>query len=292
MDYLDITTFETYRSALIDLFRRFIAFCDEYSINYYCAGGTMLGAIRHQGMIPWDDDIDLFMMREDYEKLISLQPELIKKGFGLEGIQCNEDFSVFIKIWDINTTLWEIEEIPYAYGVFIDIFPLDYSDDSSSQFLAKYKKRRLLYQLYQLSHMRFSFNTLKKRLLQKDYKFVAKNLLSLFVPRCSCRYIRRMLLQEDGINQKDNGCYLVSYYGDYWEREYLKKEWFDSYLLVDFEHLKVKIPVGYDGYLTQIYHDYMKLPPLENRKTHHYHYYIDFNHHYNIEQIKLRIKEK
>lgn len=274
---LDKLSIEQYKRHLLRLFERFIAFCDEHSLNYFCAGGTMLGAVRHHGLIPWDDDIDLFMMRKDYEKLISLQPELSKRGIGLEGIQCNMDFAVFLKLWDMRTTLWEIEEIPYVYGVFIDIFPLDYSDDSLSQFLVKYKKRRLLSHFYQLSHMRFDLKSLKNRLIQKDFKFVVKDILSLFVPHFLSGYIRTLILREDERNQKERGCNIASYYGDYWEREYLKKEWFDNTILVDFDNLKVKIPVGFDEYLSQIYDDYMKLPPIEKRITHHYHFYLNLD---------------
>ena len=292
MEFLDNNSIDQYKSHLLKLFEKFVSFCEDYSINYFCTGGTMLGAVRHHGLIPWDDDIDLFMMREDYEKLISLKSELKQRNIGIEGIQCNDQFAVFLKIWDMNTTLWEFEEIPYVYGVFIDIFPLDYSDDTQAQFLKKYKKRRRLYLLYQLSQMNFSVKTIKNRLLQKDYKFVTKEIMSLMVPRIFRGAIRSMLLKEDRRNQKPQGRFLASYYGDYWEREYLKKEWFDNFVLVDFETFKAKIPVGYDGYLSQIYHDYMKLPPKEKQITHHYHYFLDLNKHYDIEQVKLIIKKK
>lgn len=285
MELLNNYSIEEYKDRLLGLFSKFISFCDEFSLGYYCAGGTMLGAVRHHGLIPWDDDIDLFMMRADYNKLVSLQSELQKIGIGLEGIQCNDCFAVFLKIWDMNTTLWEFEEIPFVYGVYIDIFPLDYSDDVQTQFLVKYKKIRRMYLLYQLSLMKFSLKSIKNRLIQRDYKFVIKDLLSLFVPRLLKGVIRKLLLEEDYANQQSKGRFLASYYGDYWEREYLQKEWFEDFIIVDFEHLKVKIPKGYDGYLSQIYHDYMTLPPKEKQISHHYHYFLDLNHHFCIEQL-------
>ena len=292
MEILDNNSKKQYKAHLLHLFEKFISFCEEHSLNYFCTGGTMLGAVRHHGLIPWDDDIDLFMMRKDYEALIALQSELKKINIGLEGIQCNDRFSVFLKIWDMETTLWEIEEIPYVYGVFIDIFPLDYSDDTPAEFLAKYKKRRRLYLLYQLSQMHFSMTSFINRMSQRDYKFVAKEMMSLFIPKCLRGSIRHWILKEDKSNQNTNGKYLASYYGDYWEREYLKSEWFDDFEIVDFEYLKVKIPSGYDGYLSQIYHDYLKLPPKEKQISHHYHYFLDLNHHYNIGQVKSIIKKK
>lgn len=277
---------------LLSLFSSFIQFCDEYSLNYFCTGGTMLGAVRHHGFIPWDDDIDLFMMRKDYNKLIELKSELAKRDIGLEGLQFEDSFAVFLKIWDMNTTLWEIDEIPHVYGVYIDIFPLDYSDDTEEMFLKKYKNRRFLFNLYQLSQITFSLKSLLSRIHQKDFKFVARDILSLFVPAFLKNPIRKKYLFEDEKGQKEDGRYLASYYGDYWEREYFKREWFEDFKIVDFENLKVKIPVGYDGYLSQIYHDYMKLPPKEKQVSHHYHYFQDLNQHYNIDQVKQIIKKK
>lgn len=291
MEYLDKNTAEKYKSCLIRLFERFIAFCDDNSICYYCAGGTTIGAIRHHGFIPWDDDIDLFMMRKDYNRLLKLKKELQARGIGLEGIQCSNQFAVFLKIWDINTAMWELEEIPFVYGVFIDIFPLDYTDDSPELFLKKYKKRRRLCLYYQLSLMRFSISTFLCRLRQKDYKFVTKGLLSLFFPNWISGRIRNRILKEDVKEQKDFGAYLASYYGDYWEREYYKAEWFKDYKLVDFESLKVKIPVGYHEYLTQNYHDYMKLPPLEKQVSHHYHYYLNLDKGMTIDEVRKELKE-
>lgn len=292
MDYMDSLAAEAYKSLLIELFRKFIQFCDDFSINYYCAGGTVIGAVRHHGFIPWDDDIDLFMMREDYNRLLKFKNELQARGLGLEGIQCDGRYATFLKIWDLNTTLWEIEEIPYVYGVYIDIFPLDYTDDSLNQFLKKYKKRRRLCLFYQLSLMRFSISSFIRRVRQRDYKFIIKGIFSIFFPYCLREIIREKILEEDIKGQKKGGAYLTSYYGDYWEREYYKAEWFQDYKLVDFESLKVKIPIGYHEYLTQSYHDYMKLPPKEKQISHHYHYYLNLGKGMSIDEVRKDINDK
>lgn len=291
MDYLDCRTAEAYRFILLDLFRRFIVFCDEFSVNYFCSGGTTIGAIRHHGFIPWDDDIDLFMKREDYNRLLMLKEELQGRGIGLEGIQCNGYFGTFLKIWDLNTTMWELEEIPFVYGIYIDIFPLDYTDDSLDKFLKKYKKRRRLCLCYQLSLMRFSISTFIRRVKQRDYKFIIKGLLSLFIPHSLSGRIRKQILVEDLKEQRNIGTYLASYYGDYWEREYYKAEWFNGYKVVDFESLKVRIPIGFHEYLTQNYHDYMKLPPKEKQVSHHYHYYLNLEKGMSLDEVREILKK-
>ena len=93
-------------------------------------------------------------------------------------------------------------------------------------------------------------------------------------------------------NEENTPCkYLASWYGDYWAGEYLKREWFESMRDGEFEGVKVKIPCGYHEYLSGIYHDYMQLPPVEKRVSHHYHYYLNLDRHLTIEQIKKLNKQ-
>ena len=291
MEYLNNDTVVEYKSRLVKLFEKFIFFCEEYSLDYFCTGGTMLGAVRHHGFIPWDDDIDLFMMRRDYNKLIELRAELQNYGIGIEGMHIKDSNAVFIKIWDLNTTLWEIEEIPFVYGIYIDIFPLDFTNDTKEEFLKEYKRRRYLFNLIQLSQIKFSFHSILSRITQRDMKFFVKDVLAMFVPSFLKSLLKKKLIKMDNEGWNEEGDYLASYYGDYYEREYLKKEWFNGFVITDFENLRVRIPKGYDSYLSQIYHDYMKLPPKEKQISHHYHYFLDLNKHYNIEQVKLIIKK-
>ena len=291
MEVLTAEAQRKYKEKLIGLFSRFITFCEDNSLNYYCAGGTALGAVRHHGFIPWDDDIDLCMLREDYNKLICLKEDLSKIGIGIEGLQIEGSKAVFLKVWDKSTTLWEIEEIPFAYGVFIDIFPLDYSDDSPEQFLKKYKKRRVLCRIYQLSQIRFSIKAFVARMRQRDMKFIVKDLLSILLPSFLQGCLRRIILKEDKKTWCPEGEKLASYYGGYFERELFKKEWFERVILVDFENIKVRISANYDDFLTQIYHDYMKLPPVEQQVSHHYHFYLNMDRGLSLDEIRKEMKK-
>ena len=114
-----------YRSILLKTMKAFIALCKEYDIHYVAAYGTILGAVRHNGLIPWDDDIDVFMTRENYEKFLSLRNYSSLKDYEIIDIENEGYYLPFAKFCDKHTTLWEVKKFPFIIGVFIDIFPLD-----------------------------------------------------------------------------------------------------------------------------------------------------------------------
>lgn len=132
----------TYKNVLLQTFRDFIAFCEMNNLMYYGAFGTVLGAIRHQGLIPWDDDIDVYMPRQDYNRFIALKQK-VPTGYEIvdydnEGYFCN-----FAKFSNANTTILETPELPFVYGIFIDVFPLDEcseSIDKNKEILREYSR--------------------------------------------------------------------------------------------------------------------------------------------------------
>jgi len=286
MEFLDSSSVASYKSLLVKMLGDLTEICEKYNLHYYCACGTLLGAIRHKGFIPWDDDIDIYMPREDYMKMINLSNQNELGDYKVISMQNHSGGVAFAKFWNTRTTLWEIEEVHFVYGVYIDIFPLDATNETKEQFLRNYRRRRLVNSIYQLSQMHFSLSALNSRIKQGDRKFIIKDLLSLFVPNYLSKYIRKKLICLDEKGNESNGSFLVSYYGDYGEKEYFKKEWFADYKMADFESLKVRIPCEYDSYLRQLYGNYMELPPIEKRITHHYHYYLNLNKHLTIEQVK------
>ena len=248
MERLSSESIADYKQHLLRMFADFIRICDENGLKWCCAGGTLLGAIRHKGFIPWDDDIDVFMPRADYNRLLELDKPLSSDGYGVISMHNHDKGATFAKFWDRNTTLWELDEMPFVYGTYIDVFPLDNTDLTQGQFLREYKKRRALNLLYQLSQMRVSPSVFMRRLKQGDRKFIIKDLLQLFVPRFISKPIRNRMIAKDKKEKRIKGKYLASWYGDYWAGEYLNCEWFESMENGEFEGLKVKIPHGYDDY--------------------------------------------
>lgn len=282
----------TYKDKLLETFKAFDNFCQKNSIKYFASGGTLIGAVRHKGIIPWDDDIDVCMLRDDYNRFIHLTKEAEKTGCSILSLQ-NSDYALpFAKFWNTNTTLWEIQEIPFVYGVFIDIFPLDYTNLSQKDFLNEYKKWRKWCRIYQLANINVTWKLLSKRICERNWDFLVKDIVSFVIPSFFRKRIRQKLLTIEKKRYLKSGNNIASFCGDYWEREYFQKSWFDGCVKIDFEGMTVSAPIGYHEFLTRVYGDYMELPPKEKQVTHHYHYFLDLDKHYNLDQVKKIIRQR
>ncbi len=282
---------EKYKMHLFRILKFFIAFCNKHNLTYCCATGTMLGAVRHHNIIPWDDDIDVFMPRKDYEQLLKLADEMEGSGFKVISAKNSSSFATFAKIYCKDTTLWEFASIPFVYGVYIDIFPLDETSLSKPDFLKKYRSFRNLFRKYQLSQMRFNLKRIICHTKEKDMKMAFKEILSLLIPSWLADYYRKKIIIFEESLSSDHGDHLVSFYGDYWGKEYFEKKWFDSNIDMPFSDFTVKIPVGYHEYLKNVYGDYMSYPPVEKRVTHHYHYYLNMEKGMSIDEVRKEMKK-
>ena len=127
-----------FKNKLLETFKAFIEFCNEHGIKYYACGGTLIGAVRHQGLIPWDDDIDVWMMPDDFKKFCSYRGKIQGHYDIMDGRDDNYWLLSVAKFVDVDTTLWEEEEYPCVTGVYIDVFPL-YECDSQNALQQKHK---------------------------------------------------------------------------------------------------------------------------------------------------------
>ena len=280
-----------YKKKLKEAFSFFIKLCDEHNLRYFCAGGTALGAVRHHDFIPWDDDIDVLMPRRDYDKLLSMNAFMEKTNFNIISVSNCDQYVTFAKFYDKRTTLWELKEIPFVYGVYIDIFPLDETNDSVDVFMSNYMRLRNAQRLYQLSQMSYSIKDLFYYLRDKDKNLFIKGVLSLFIPRFLNGVFRKRILKLENSFKGQKGKFLVCPFGDYFQKEYFEKKWFDGFAEFPFGDLKVHLPKDYDAYLSHVFGDYMKLPPKDKQVSHHYHYYLDMDRALNIKQIKMLIEK-
>ncbi|MBQ2727162.1 MAG: LicD family protein [Clostridia bacterium] len=246
-----------------DILKVFDAFCKENNIRYFFAYGTLLGAIRYKGFIPWDDDVDVLVPREDYDRMLTLFRDSEKyQMFSLE--RTPEYRYPFAKLCDMTTRKDEgAYDNGVELGVDIDIFPLDHWDNNTEKAQQEAKKIKGL-----MTYLGFS--KLKKPDSLNPVKRCVKGVVMAFCKRFGSEYyIRKIVEASNKPSQKDSsyvGCKVWCVYGS---RGIHRAEAFADTVEIEFEGEKFPAPAGYDSYLTDLYGDYLPEPPKEKQKTHH-----------------------
>lgn len=249
------------KKELLEILDFFDKICKKNNLKYYLGGGTLLGAIRHDGFIPWDDDIDVYMPREDYNKLLKLK--INNEKYWLDNYKTNkQNWHPFSKIRLKNTEFYE-QNIPLFIenqGFWIDILPIDNTKNTHFSFL-KIRKR-----LVEICKNILLYKTVKK----KNYDSICKKIFynfTKFIPNFIILNFREFIMQLE--NNKKNK-YLISFGSRYKVENqlHLKEKIFPLKKHV-FELKKYPIPYDYDYVLTKIYgKDYMIVPPKDKQRTH------------------------
>ena len=272
----EMTTREVQQVSL-DILKDVHGFCVKNGIRYSLSGGTLLGAIRHNGFIPWDDDIDIQLPRPDYDKLV--QTYVSDKGYKMfcheteEGKKMNVMFS-HARVCDMTKTVvdtgirpWVSEEV----GVWIDILPCD-GISSNPKVAKKHMKKNAfaIKQAYWVGVRLSSWANISKGInLWEKIKFGIKKIGSLLIwydPFIKIEYIRRKYNYEDS-----KYFFCTPHYG---MREWQPKGNMENFILHKFEDTELYIMSGWDANLKSLYGDYMQLPSPDKRVSH------DFNRYY------------
>ena len=242
--------------------------CKEYNLRYYLTAGTMLGAVRHKGFIPWDDDADIAMPRPDYEKLIANASQWLPKQYELICAENDKNYSLpFAKIQDAETTIIEHSHLRYLGGVYIDVFPLDgLPDNKLTRYLHVRRYKRLRKKLY------FTY--------RDPYRHGHG-------PSCWIPLLHRKLYTVEGLQKKIrelllkysfDDCKLVQDYDDGYKGA-ITKDILGTPTPYVFENVELMGYENYDAYLSQKYGDYMT-PPEGKHQVQHNYYYLDLEHPY------------
>ncbi|HOZ54116.1 MAG TPA: LicD family protein [Bacilli bacterium] len=257
---------EEIKKIELDMLKYLKKICDDNKLTYFLCGGTLLGAIRHQGFIPWDDDIDILMPQEDYIKLFEIFKNNINYDI-LTPYNSKDYYYFFSKIVDKRTVLNEIG-LPKikGMGVYIDIFPLyGLSKNNPEDFMNNVK---LEFQNFVFSKWKLYYAD--EIFLKRLFKMIIYFPKYLFLSKTNWHVRKERILkmiEKYSFKYSEKIAFPLAKYG---LKEILGKKVYSKTVNVKFEDEYFSAPIGYDEYLSNLYGDYMKLPPVEKRKTHHH----------------------
>lgn len=266
----DLARLHTIQLEIMDEIHRI---CEQNKINYSLIAGSLLGAIRHEGFIPWDDDLDVGMKRDQYEKFLSALEYDLNDNYYIMSLEDHNQYGVpFIKVMKKNTAIKEgnLPDDFKNYGIFIDVFPFDNVPKNKIRktyhdVVTEILKKLLLAQSgYNLKLGKV--NHLIYQVLKPLSKLFSRNFLIQHLERNIQRYNDR------------NSNYLTNIGGSYgYTQETIKKEWFNRLVKYKFENRQYWGFKDYDAYLTGLYGDYLQLPDENDRYDRHDYDEITFN---------------
>lgn len=268
---IDIKQIQQKQLEILVYFRDF---CRENGLNFFLAGGTCLGAKRHQGFIPWDDDVDVFMLRDDYERLRGIWEEKADtEHYGY--VRSCREFNIHhsaTEIKDNNTTFINrhSKDLDINQGIMIDVIPLDA--------VAPGKITQITQVIYAMAYCLFNFQRLPEH--KGKLTFYASELALNLIRSDSLRY-KIWKFCEKRLSRFDvKNCRYVASFGEGVAimRQQFPVEWFTNMdTLLTFEGYDMPVAKNTDQYLTISYGDYMQLPPEEDRVFRHNIYFMDLN---------------
>ena len=264
----DELNIEQIHKATLGIVEKLIEICDKINVNYYVAYGSLIGVVRHKGFIPWDDDFDVVMLRDDYEKFCDycIKNENKLKPFKLLSRKCEKKYPYNIaRLNNMNYKAVYDNVQGYESGIFIDIYPLDGAGSDVDKVLKKVEKKKS--NLFRITLWSIDDHYTKST-YNKWYRSIIKYFVRGYSKVRGAKHFLDKMENFKNLYDINNSRYIAEMTLDSGLTLY-EKSWFDKYIYMDFENLKVKVPIGYDDFLRCHYGDYMKFPPKEEQVPHH-----------------------
>ena len=273
---MDDTSILLSQKTSLKLLKIFINICEKYNLRYYIGGGTMLGAIRHKGFIPWDDDVDIDMPREDYKRFLNIYKKELKEypECDIDSYYTNNSISLVARLVDKRVKVKQRKGIlsDYISPIWIDIVPVDGLPDNGLLRKIHLLKLKIIKEIYHMSVIKYGgvqANEDKKGSrpwYKKAVVWIGSNfpVEKIFKYNTWIRICEKELSKYSFYESKLVGT-LMSKHG---KKSIFPVEWYGNGTKYQFEDIEVIGVDNYDAWLTQLYGDYMKLPDEKDRVNH------------------------
>ena len=277
-EYDDITL-KRLQAIELMIVNDFQKICKKYNLQYFALAGTGIGAIRHKGFIPWDDDIDIGLLREDYEKFLKVAVEEMGDKYIVMNYKTDENYPLMTTRWMLRGTKFRevpLKDINCELGIFLDLYPFDQASDDEKEFRKQSRIAWFLTHLMMVRSIPFPILPMggwKGKLVHAATAAAYGGMSLLHLSK-----YRLAKMAEDAALKANSGpkTKRVSFYFDT-VPEMVVYNYDDVFPLQElpFENITMTFANGLDGHLREVFGDYMQLPPVEKRKNH-FPYELDF----------------
>ncbi len=241
----------------LDLLNEFSECCKKHQLKWFVHAGTMLGAVRHKGFIPWDDDIDVVMPREDYEKFCKIAPDEFSHPYFFQNEDTDRFFArSFSRLRNSETTaILESEKafcFPFNQGIFIDIFPLDSIPNEDNELRSQIDKLTALSDIWQWRNLVYFYQTKKGKGYAKMFKYYIKHLLYKYIKREEGDYKNKLKEYYNVVTQYNSmgTSRVAEMIIPPLNRHIWNKNWVENVILMPFEMIEVSVPEYFNECLT------------------------------------------